>query len=153
MRLEHVLQLTRDLVIYVAAKHRKNPPTLRISGISGISYPAGKNLTLSTVAFRTSQANHSRRFPIQIIPSPMEPPGRCKRNDGQKWRCSETAAEGKSYCQKHYDQKRNNAMKKKTKTGKSDGNSGSDNLTKNRRSKEVKHPKFKLFFSFGIFKI
>ncbi|CAN6710781.1 unnamed protein product [Malus baccata var. baccata] len=71
----------------------------------------------------------------------MEPPGRCKRNDGQKWRCSETAAEGKSYCQKHYDQKRNNAMNKKTKTGKSDGNSGSDNLTKNRRSKEDKSGK------------
>ena len=32
---------------------------------------------------------------------------RCKRSDGSKWRCSETASFGKSYCKKHLAQMEN----------------------------------------------
>lgn len=58
---------------------------------------------------------------------------RCKRNDGQKWRCRETASSGKSYCEKHLAQ-----LKSKTKNKnkniqreRSNGDSDTDNPVKN----------------------
>lgn len=37
---------------------------------------------------------------------------RCKRNAGPKWRCSEAASPGKSYCDKHLLQRKNQSNKR-----------------------------------------
>ncbi|KAK7355500.1 hypothetical protein VNO80_14757 [Phaseolus coccineus] len=38
-------------------------------------------------------------------------PGRCRRTDGKKWRCSREAVEGQKYCQRHMHRGRNRSRK------------------------------------------
>lgn len=80
----------------------------------------------------------------------MELPGnerRCKRSDGAKWRCSEMASSGKSYCEKHLLQQQMKNRREKTqmqRIGENDsgkfsrgrkGNSGaSENKTRRKRA-------------------
>ena len=47
--------------------------------------------------------------------SPLELPSdrRCKRYAGPNWRCSEEAAPGKYFCEKHWVQRRNHIQKRK----------------------------------------
>ncbi|GAB2235851.1 hypothetical protein Drorol1_Dr00026293 [Drosera rotundifolia] len=42
----------------------------------------------------------------------MDPePGRCRRTDGKKWRCSRDAVEGQKYCERHIHRGRNRSRK------------------------------------------
>ncbi|XP_016650107.1 PREDICTED: lysine-specific demethylase JMJ25 isoform X4 [Prunus mume] len=56
---------------------------------------------------------------------------RCKRNDGQKWRCRETASSGKSYCEKHLAQLKSKTKNKNIQRERSNGDSDTDNPMKN----------------------
>ncbi|BAT95958.1 hypothetical protein VIGAN_08280800, partial [Vigna angularis var. angularis] len=38
-------------------------------------------------------------------------PGRCRRTDGKKWRCSREAVEGQKYCERHMHRGRNRSRK------------------------------------------
>lgn len=55
---------------------------------------------------------------------------RCKRNDGQKWRCRETASSGKSYCEKHLAQLKSKTKNKNIQRERSNGDSDADNPKK-----------------------
>lgn len=57
---------------------------------------------------------------------------RCKRSDGAKWRCGETASFGRSYCEKHFAQIEKNQMKRRVQREKKESEI---NVTKSKKKR------------------
>ena len=71
----------------------------------------------------------------------MESPsdGRCKRSAGPKWRCGEAASPGKSYCERHLLQRKNQNQKRRIQRNEGDEESEhrSNNTRRRRRRRQT----------------
>ncbi|KAL4339602.1 hypothetical protein GQ457_08G018460 [Hibiscus cannabinus] len=76
--------------------------------------PACKSLS-SFLIFSTFQINDCHVFVLQSGywgRAAMDPePGRCRRTDGKKWRCSRDVVTGQKYCERHVHRGRNRSRK------------------------------------------
>ena len=81
----------------------------------------------------------------------MDPePGRCKRTDGKKWRCSRDVVGGHKYCDRHIHRGRNRSRKPVETTAKTATTNAATNAASSFvLGEELGHGPNNLFFSSG----
>ncbi|XP_022144719.1 growth-regulating factor 4-like [Momordica charantia] len=77
-----------------------------------------KSLLSSTPFFLYHPLQHFSHYPTSLLQAgywgraAMDPePGRCRRTDGKKWRCSRDVVAGQKYCERHMHRGRNRSRK------------------------------------------
>ncbi|XP_028806649.1 growth-regulating factor 7 [Neltuma alba] len=104
------------------------------------SVPVPPNLLIPTALTSASCSPFDSGFNLRLSSSSTDPePGRCRRTDGKKWRCSRDVAPNHKYCERHMHRGRPRS-RKPVEVQTTDGATTDNNQQQKRARQDFHHP-------------